>query len=139
MHNFKLQALWSSHNGLTRYACSKIPTYLDSVYSGPKNWVIVFDTAPVLGPVGVGEITAIFLQNTDCFEQACTALQRLQGERGSILGQRPVPWKEDFCQFHRINKGSGPAVFSCTGYVKYLHNTMLAHVITSIAWDCLVG
>lgn len=66
---------------LIRYACSKIPKYLDSIYSGPKNGVIVFDTAPVFGPVGVGQITAIFLQNTDRFEQACTALQHLQGER----------------------------------------------------------
>ena len=68
--------------------------YLDSIHSGPEYWVVVLDTAPVFGPVGAGEITAIFLQNAHCFQQVCTALQHLQGERKVYRDEAEMEVKE---------------------------------------------
>ena len=36
---------------------------LDGVHGCPEHWVVVFDRAPVLGPTGAGQVTAIFLQD----------------------------------------------------------------------------
>lgn len=71
-----LCGLCLSPTGLLNSTINFTVIYLNSINSGSENWVVVFDSPPVFGSVGVRQVASVLFQNIQCSRQS---LKRCKG------------------------------------------------------------